>query len=516
LRRRRGRVSLAALAVLVVALILGPDPTAPTMVNPAALDAGNLSSVHAGFTRDQGCVACHASHGKEAGAWLLAAFRSNDPSESCIGCHSFADPVMGAHNTRHAQRPDVPEVSCTKCHFEHRGANADLAKVPDYACANCHQRSFATLASHPAFGERYPYSKPGAIHFNHARHINTYFTDPKHARLSPKFAATAKGDCTVCHAVESATREVRPRPFAEICAGCHERQIRKGVLVLFEPERMTAAAAALLGVEKDGDEEEGNQRLAKLWGGMAQSGTDALLAANKGNKKQAAALFEGLASPAAQAAGVALRGKKVPGENDEDRPGWGAIETPEGSPAFGYRPRGHADAVVRAWNEYLRSANAVEPLKEFLDPDSGPGACGKCHGTSVRNAAPEAVSGAWRYAGSAQRPLVRYSHAPHLELLDPAGGCKSCHELNAASKYADYHKAGGRRPAPYESNFAGIKVEACAACHREGHVNSACQVCHSYHKEHRLNLGFRTKAAPKAEAKAEEPKGDEKKKGGMK
>jgi hypothetical protein len=495
LRRRRGRISLASLAVLVVVLILGPDPTSPTVVNPAALDAGNLSSVHAGFTRDQGCVACHASHEKEAGAWLLAAFRPNDPSASCLGCHAFAQPAMGAHNMAHAQRPGLPEVSCAKCHVEHRGAKVALAKVPDYACANCHERSFASLASHPPFGERYPYNKPGAIHFNHSRHINTYFTDPKHARLSPKFAATAKADCTVCHAVESATREVRPKPFAEICAGCHERQIRKGVLVLFEPERLTAAAAVLIGMEKDGDEAEANERLGKLWGAMAQSGTDALA------PKKHPGLFEGLSAQTAQAAGTALRGKKVPGEPDEERVGWGVVETPEGSPAFGYRPRGHADGVVRAWNEYLRTTKAAEPLTEFLDADSGPGACGKCHGAAVRNAAPEAVAAAWKYAGAAQRPLVRYSHAPHLELLDPAGGCKNCHELNASSKYADYHKTGAKKPAPYESNFSGIKTEACVACHREGHVNSACQVCHSYHREHRLNLGFRTKASPKAEDK---------------
>jgi predicted CXXCH cytochrome family protein len=524
MRRTRGRISLASIAVLLIVLILGPDPTATSVVNPAALDAGNLSSVHAGFTRDQGCVACHASHEKDAASWVLAAFTPNDPSARCIGCHGFAEPVMGAHNMKHASREGLAEVSCVKCHAEHRGATAALSKVPDFACANCHQRSFASFASHPAFGERYPYSKPGAINFNHSKHIKEYFTDAKHARRSPKFAAVARNDCTVCHAVESATREVRPKPFAEICAGCHESQIRKAVLPLFEPERLTFAASALLGLEKDGDEAEAAQRQAKAWSAMSQSGADALagIAAGGGRdaarKKQAMALFEGLSPQTAQAMGAALARKSVQGGSEDDPPGWGPGETAEGGPALVYRPRGHADPVVRAWNEFLRIGTgskeelrgqiASDALQQFLDADTGPGACGKCHAAAVRNSPPEKVAAAWKYAGSSHRPLVRYSHAPHLELLDPAGGCRNCHELNASAKYADYHKAGAKKPAPYESNFAGIKTESCVACHREGHVNSACQVCHSYHQEHRLNLGFRTKT--KAEDKKKEKGENEK------
>jgi hypothetical protein len=214
--------------------------------------------------------------------------------------------------------------------------------------------------------------------------------------------------------------------------------------------------------------------------------------------------------------GAALGRKAVPEGGDDDRPGWGAGETPEGERAFIYRPRGHADPVVRAWYEFTRTASAgkddpvgqaaAEALTQFSDPSAGPGVCGMCHGASLRKATPEKVASAWSYAGGSHRPLVRYTHAPHLELLDPAAGCKSCHELNPEAKYADYHKVGAKKPAPYESNFSGIKTEACAACHREGHVNSACQVCHSYHQGHKLNLGFRTKSAAKVEAKAEETK----------
>ena len=43
--------------------------------------------------------------------------------------------------------------------------------------------------------------------------------------------------------------------------------------MLFEPAKVTAAASMLLGMEKEGDEEAAKQRLTKLWGAMARSGT---------------------------------------------------------------------------------------------------------------------------------------------------------------------------------------------------------------------------------------------------
>lgn len=509
LRRIRGRLSLAALLALIVLLIVGPDPTANSVVNPAALDAGRLSSVHAGFTREQGCNACHASHGKDAAGWLAAAFRSNDPSANCLECHGFAEPAMGAHNSVHPKRADLGEISCVRCHSEHRGAGNALAKIPDHVCGNCHQLRFADFAGgHPPFAERFPYTRPGAIYFNHTKHIKEYFSDPKHAKRSPKFAAAARAQCTVCHAVESATRQVRPKPYAEICAGCHEAQIQKAELVLLEPERLTFAASVLLGMEKDGDEAEASRRLGKLWQDMARSGSEALasLAGERdpASRKRAAALFEGLGEPTAQAAAGAWAAKRpLPQKDSGDAAGWTAGENADGNPALFYRPRGHADTVVRAWLEHLRAAThvkdemrgqiAAEAFDQFLDAETGPGVCGKCHAASLRSAAPAKASDAWRYAGSLTRSFVRYSHAPHLELLDPEAGCRTCHELGSGARYVKYHSSKQPKPAAYESTFAGIKKEACVACHREGYVDAACQVCHNYHRDHRLNLGFRQK-----------------------
>lgn len=508
LRRLRRRAAVVGAVALLVLFIVGPDPTANSVVNPAAIDAGNLSRVHAGFTSVQGCAACHANHNKDGLGWIAAAFRANDTSASCLECHSFAEPARQAHNMVHAKRTDLADVPCSRCHQEHRGGAAELRKVADYVCANCHSKSFDNFVGrHPAFGERFPYARPGAINFNHVKHVKEYFTDPKHAKRSPKFAAVARTQCTVCHEVESATREVRPKPYAEICAGCHDAQIQKAELVLLEPEKLTSAASLLLGLQKDGDEAEATQRLGKLWQEMARSGSDALAALvgqDAGARKRAAALFEGLDAGAARATGTAWSAKRpLPQGDPAERPGWIAGDNAEGNPSLFYRVRGHADTLVRAWIEHARAGTqgkdevggqiAADALEQFLDVDTGPGACGKCHAAALRTAAPAKTHEAWKYAGSAPRPFVRYSHAPHLELLDPEAGCRNCHEFGSAASYVKYHAAKQPKPAAYQSVFTGIKQETCAGCHREGHVDAACQVCHNYHKDHRLNLSFRQK-----------------------
>ena len=516
LRHLRGRVSLVAALALLVLLIVGPDPTAKSVVNPAAIDAGGLSRVHAGFTSEQGCTACHSSHAKDAGGWLAAAFRNNDPSPSCVECHGFAERPMGPHNSERLALSAPAEVPCARCHQEHRGAAVALREVPDYVCANCHRSTFDNfVAQHPAFGERFPYARPGAINFNHVKHVKEYFSDPKHAKRAPKFAAIARTQCTVCHEVESATREVRPKPYAEICAGCHEAQIRKAELVLLEPERLTSAAAMLLGLQKDGDEAEANQQLERLWKDMASAGTDALGARlgerDPAMRKRAAALFEGLDAATARAAGSAWSAKRPLPEKDAPEQGWAASENAEGNPSLFYRPRGHADALVRNWIEYARGATqgkdetqgqiAADAMDRFLDTDTGPGACGKCHAAALRAAPPSNTGAVWKHAGSPPRPFVRYSHAPHLELLDPEAGCRNCHEFGSSARYVKYHASKQPKPAAYESVFAGIKKETCAGCHRDGHVDAACQVCHNYHQDHRLNLGFRQKSTREGNGK---------------
>jgi predicted CXXCH cytochrome family protein len=508
----RAHVSVIAVLALLVFLIIGNDPRERSVVGSAAIDAGNLTSVHAGFTRDQGCSACHTNHAKDGGAWLLAAFRSNDPSLRCVDCHDFSGPVMLAHNMEHPNRTDLAPVSCISCHTEHRGAATKIAQVPDFACANCHQKAFDNFVSgHPEFPAQYPYTRPGTIYFDHAKHLKDYFTDPKRTKgpdRDAKFAAVAKEKCTACHSVENAAREVKPKTYAQICAGCHDAQITRRELVLFEPERMTAAASILLGIEKDGDEEEGKRALGKLWSSMARGGTDALAELvpppDATKKPTAGALYAGLSAQTARETGTAWStGRALAPADKPDAAGWTAGENSDGNPSLYYRAAGHADPVVKAWIEMLRTrlqdkspqkrSLAKEAMNDFLDSQTGAGACGKCHSSALRSKVASATGPAWGYAGSAARPLTRYMHAPHLGLVDPDAGCTTCHVLNTGSKYAKYFTAKASAPVVYESSFAGIRKETCIECHREGQVNSACQVCHAYHLPHRFNLGFRQK-----------------------
>ncbi len=513
----RAHVSVIAVLALFVLLIIGIDPRTDSVVAPAAIDAGNLSSMHAGFTRDQGCAACHTSHTRNAGSWLLAAFRNNDPSERCVDCHDFAGPAKLAHNKAHPKRADLGAISCVSCHTEHRGAAEKIAQVPDFACANCHQKSFDNFASsHPAFPSQYPYTQPGTIYFDHTKHIKDYFTDPKRTKgpdRDAKFAAEARTKCTTCHSVENAAREVKPKTYAQICAGCHDGQITKRELVLFEPSRMTAAASILLGIEKDGDEKEAKQALSKLWGSLSRSGSEALAGMvpppDPARKAPADALYAGMRSEVSREAGAAWStGRELAAIGKPDAPGWATGENSEGNPSLFYRPSGHADPVLKEWIETLRAglqqkdakkrALAKEAMNDFLDSQTGPGACGKCHSSALRSVTAGATGAAWGYASSSAPSSTRYMHAPHLGLVDPDAGCTNCHALNKDSKYAKYFTGKASAPAQYESGFSGIRKETCIECHKEGQVNSACQVCHAYHLPHRFNLGFRQKgAAPK-------------------
>lgn len=515
IRTLRAHFSVVAVLALFVLLVVGVDPRAGSVVGPAAIDAGNLTSVHAGFTREQGCVACHTGHAKDAGSWLLSAFRTNAPSEGCTGCHDFTGPLMKAHNQEHPKRPDLREVSCASCHTEHKGAAFKIAEVPDHTCANCHEKSFGNFVSgHPEFPAAYPYTRPGTIYFDHAKHLKDYFVDPKRTKgpdRDAKFAEAARTKCTVCHSIEGATREVKPKPYAEICAGCHTSQIAKRELVLFEPEKVTPAASMLLGLDKDGDEAETKQRLSKLWGAMARSGAEALAelvpppaADAAGRKPPVDTLYAGLGGQVAREAGAAwAAGRSVAAVGAKaDTPGWGAGENSEGNQALFYRAAGHADPVMKAWIESLRlavqdkdaakRARAKEAMNDFLDSQTGPGACGKCHSAALRTNQP-GRGAAWGYTGPDTRPLNRYTHSKHLGLVDPDAGCTICHALNPQAKYPKYFTAKASANAAYESNFAGIRKETCVECHREGQVNSACQVCHTYHMPHRFNLGFRQK-----------------------
>lgn len=512
LRSMRGMVSKIAALLLLLALIIGIHPGTKSFVNPTAIDAGNLSSVHAGFTRQDGCASCHGNHLNQAGGWLLSAFGSADTSAQCVDCHRFDGPAMKAHNQDHAKNEKyagqaMADVSCAVCHNEHKGSENKLSKVSDQACASCHKPEFGNFQrGHPEFSAKFAAASPGNIYFDHTSHIQDYFVNPKHMKMGrdPKFAALAKSDCSSCHAIDKATREIKLKSYEQVCANCHKTQIKERELILFEPERMTAAGSVLTGLSRDGDEEINSKALKNLWQSMAASGRSAL------SRFGAEDLFAGMSDGVARTAGSAwMRGSDLP-PADPPESGWFAGENSEGNPALFYRAAKHDDPVLQAWFKKLRAgladkddekrALAREAMNDFLDKQTGPGACGKCHAAGLRSAAKTSNGQEWKYAAhdvNAKDQLKPYSHPKHLNVRDAGLGCAACHQMSADSKYGKYFTPKQVPVESYESNFAAIRKETCVDCHREGQVVSTCQTCHSYHTKHELNVGSSNKELAK-------------------
>ncbi len=508
MRSKRGLVFIIAVLIVLLTLFVGVDPKLKSAVNPAAIDAGNLSSVHAGFTAEDGCASCHVNAPHQAGGWLLSAFGASDTSGKCVECHRFEGPAMRAHNVEKTKNPKYAgaamqdQVSCASCHTEHKGSNVKLSQVDDTACAGCHKPAFDHFEKgHPAFSKNFSSSRPTNVFYDHAAHGQDYFVNPKHlkgAGRDAKLAAMAKSDCTTCHSVDDKTREMKMKTYDQVCAGCHQNQVKERELVLLQPEQLTAAASSMLNLPRDGDEEANTTALKKLWSGMAAEGRSALA------KHVPEKLIAGLGNDVARKAGAAWsKGGDLEPLDDPAAPGWSAGENSEGNPSLFYRANKHTDPVLMAWMEHLRAgmkdkdadkrAMAKEAMAEFLDKQTGPGACGKCHAAGLRSVADGKPGSEWQYAAPSKPALPLYSHAKHLNVGNPGANCASCHQLDAGSKYPKYFTAKVVPANTYESNFAGIAKETCVSCHKEGKVDASCQTCHAYHPKHELNIGFKHK-----------------------
>ncbi len=76
---------------------------------------------------------------------------------------------------------------------------------------------FGSIAEgHPGFGN-YPYTRPAAVHFDHAKHISRYFDEVEDA-LAPSF-------CSDCHALGPDGASMRTAGFDESCGSCHAAEI---------------------------------------------------------------------------------------------------------------------------------------------------------------------------------------------------------------------------------------------------------------------------------------------------
>ena len=518
LKHMRVWVSGILVLVLLLTLIVGVNPWTSGAIQPMSVDAGPLSSVHAGFTTQDGCASCHISANHQGLSWLAMALKPGDTSQQCLTCHHFEGASKSAHNLTKISKDAYhsfnlqADVACASCHQEHRGSKTSLKQVSDQACTACHNPKIGNFAKdHPAFSVSFAAPKPGVIFYDHVAHNQDYFVNPKHLSGSgrdPKLAALAKSNCSTCHAVNPVTREIALKPYEKVCAGCHQKQIKERELVLFEPDHLTAAALFALNLPRDGDDEVNTKAMKKLWLNMASQGSAALNAL--GSPEQ----FSGLSSQLVRKTGaIWARAGDLDPLDDPAQAGWSAGENSEGNPALFYRANTHTDPVLKSWFQTLRLAStskdeirrslAKEAMTEFLDKQTGPGACGKCHAAGLRaNAESKAVPD-WSYVGMGDKSTTiatkssgyskPYNHAKHLSLGDPGAMCQTCHVFSTDSSYPKYFTPKSVSSNTYSSNFNQIDQHSCASCHRPGKVNDSCQLCHLYHSPHSLNVDFKHK-----------------------
>lgn len=514
LRRWRGRLAVVAM-VTIIAVIGAFSSTAPdSLTGPAAMDAGPLSSPHAGFIGPQRCEACHSGHVDGGIAWLLEVFEPHDNDTRCLECHAFAGPARKPHNRDHAGRPELIQPGCGACHEEHQGAKHDLSAVHDQVCSNCHERPFKSYADdHPEFSSSYPSRAPDGIYYDHPRHLGQYFAKVAKENSGSKaadFARRAGAACTTCHALEVQSREVTPLPFEATCAVCHGAEVAERPLKLLGAEDPTPISALLLGMDIDDDDLP--DRHIELRDALAEQGMAALAPLLQAWDQAAAdGLVAGLSSELVQTAARAWIEQdgeyETPDAGDIKLSGWVAGFTEDGEQYLRYRAVAHRDPLLKTWMDAVtRAASdqsdagrrevATAALEWLLDPGEGPGACGKCHIGGVdlradaRRPAPQGI--AWGRARVEDRKHVYYAHAPHLELLGRGNSCRGCHRLNESADYGAYFEGLERDPAKFTPSFSPISKSACDGCHKPDKVRFNCQLCHNYHRGPTFNLNRAT------------------------
>jgi len=249
LRAKRGRtvrwVSALAVGFIVLLVSLGSDMR--------LLMPGPLNSVHSSL---QSCQNCHASTPDGNFAWMQTIFASADvakDSAACIDCHKVGtealkphslaqekmDPITRAHQAVSPKQP-LPivasfrnamfpvektfeqGVNCATCHKEHQGDKSDLTAMSDVQCQVCHVKQFTSFQDgHPEFTQ-YPFARRTRTIFDHAKHFSTHF--PK-AVADGQLASAQPGVCADCHVTDGNLGLTIVKPYEQMCAACHTRQI---------------------------------------------------------------------------------------------------------------------------------------------------------------------------------------------------------------------------------------------------------------------------------------------------
>lgn len=496
-----------------------------------ALDPGPLSSLHARFTHEQGCVTCHEPHGQNKFGWLKAAFQERDLMTRCLNCHRFDGPSRLAHNKIFENREaEVPKPQCHRCHIEHQGANHDMKQVDDILCQHCHKTQINNFAAeHPPFAENYPHEKPGTIYFDHNSHIHKHFQEEKFKDKSP--------DCENCHQISGAGQSIMVDKFSRVCAQCHQEEISQSDLIVFSLPELPPASSEQVAQFKEscgsdfkpatdaegedyvpvGEATEINPLTALLLGQsrtsididmetyqllqtMAAQGTEALIRLGQQQTSvfETKRLFSGLHTNLLRRAACAWGTNRefyLP-ISDEPSVGWQF----DGQ-HLRYRAANHEDPIIMSWIQFARqiaSSNtdsnskiAAETALDYLlngdnkSEGAVAGACGKCH---VAGLTPHHKNIRWGYSGPTKRSYTKFAHSPHINLLGTSQGCNSCHRLDRQSEFGTYFKYDAKEK--YVSDFKSIKLKDCTVCHSEAGVRHGCTMCHIYHRQPGYNTDF--------------------------
>lgn len=489
LRKRRRRYTLLALLVPLIALIsLANISSSPLTAPHLSVNPGPLSRVHQEFIGEKGCQSCHTDQQNSAQGIVKAILTHTTINQGCENCHDFAGRSELPHNSIFPSRNDLQPTQCLDCHSEHHGDEGLVPKLSNAQCGlACHQQPFTDFATaHPEFPANFPSESPGSIQFDHQRHFKRHFV--QYFRGADPAVVDQAKQCVSCHSVEQATREVTPRAYQDICANCHDKDITGTILVIARQDEPTPISALLLGIEVD-DSDSFDQLREEFLQGMADDGVDYFTE-----------LFDqqGLASPQAKA--IIEQLEEIP--LDEISSAWIEQESIEIAATNGlsadddalyYRLTGHGDLFAKRWLELagkklLLSGDEVsrdhsQVLLSTLGSDDDGTSCGKCHALGQ---VAETGQLPWHYQGSTNRPMSRYVHGPHINLLGINRSCNNCHLINQEANYGDYFElvANGETPdsTRYESNFHPINVGKCSSCHNQQGVKNNCTTCHTYHQ----------------------------------
>ena len=241
--RRPWRTGLFVWAFLMIGAIGAaayfkvPGVYAPRPLASAHASDINFSTV-ANVSNGNSCTTCHTPN--------------EDIENSCIGCHQAAE--FHSSNTKAHEEAGV---TCTVCHREHEGADADLSAMAIRSCSECHNDNNSSAYNgrtvRTAHGGSYGYPiengvwKWKGVYTEVAAAIpeigNSATGDPdEQAKLSRQFhtihvgrlrapegvAGDSRGlvTCSSCHNTFDPVDRVTPR---QTCAACHTATAASGV-----------------------------------------------------------------------------------------------------------------------------------------------------------------------------------------------------------------------------------------------------------------------------------------------